>query len=350
MIRALLTLLLGTVVLGLPGLDVDSEHASERETSLAKRRERAAEFRLQQNAFVKPPGYDAAAAAELARIEAMWAAGNIKGTYRDADDLADDYRFSDAAPRALHLYILAAARRKKIANASRKLVDLWYRYPAYDAVDDLLLATLDRAEELQNSAAILDFSAEKPRDVINTSVDYDLYAADMLFFFLAKHGDLHYIAPRASIGLARSLLISGRKNKTRILQARLAYQEFLFRYPEDDLVFDVLCELALTQLLLFRGDRFDGGALENAELLIDQAELYTDNQAERQQLITRYRDMITRWRQQKDYSVARWYHRKGHDQSALYYYREALRYDPDSNLAQNTRRAIAELESSIDQP
>lgn len=351
MIRALL-LVLCTLCLSVPlqALDMDTEQGNERLNQLQARRERAADFRLRHSVFQAPAGFVADAASTLERAEAHWQAGEVKKTYKLSWKAYNDYRHAPSAPRLLHLFILAAIKRHKISYATRGLIDLWYRYPDYARIDELMLTVLDEAERLQNSSSIINLDASQPDAVINTDVEYDLYAADLLFYFLAEHGDLHQIAPRASIGLARSLLISGDGGKLRTLEARLAYQEFLFRYPDSNLVFRALSEMALTHLLLFRGERFDGGALAQAELIINQAELYIEGRPTRQALVRQYRELISRWRQRKDFSVAQWYQAKDHPEAALYYYRESLRYDPDSTLAQEARRAIAALEPALDEP
>jgi hypothetical protein len=169
----------------------------------------------------------------------------------------------------------------------------------------------------------------------------------MFFRFLAEHGDYHDIAPRASLGLARSILIGGYTSRESRARARLAYLDLLQRYPESPLVFEALCEQALCHLLGFKGDRFDGGVLETASVIIDQAELYTDNRPERNALIDHYRALITRWRQHKDFQVARWYEAKGHEASALYYYRSTIAFDSGSETAAEARRSIARLEQPL---
>lgn len=331
------------------GAGYEESEAEAEDAWLVDQLESAARFRLARQAFVAPPHYELSAASELARAEELY----DQEAWRDAESTAwsayKDYRFAELAPNLLQINIQACNRRRRVPRAAERLIDLWYRYPDHPGTSSLMLDTLETAEDLQQAEAAINLSADTPRDVINTDVDTRTYAADILFRFLADHGDYHNIAPRARLGLARSQLILGRSSKDRLLAARANYLEFLNSFPRHPLLFEALCEYALTYLLAYRGDRFDGGALDRGELIINQAELYTEERPERIDLITQYRALIRRWHQDKDISVADWYRRRGHKRAALIYYADARQRDPDSPRGREAGRMIATLENALSQ-
>ncbi|MFW5844760.1 MAG: tetratricopeptide repeat protein [Planctomycetota bacterium] len=321
------------------------------ESALARRRERASEYLIDRAGFRSEgratEAYEAAAQAALGVARGALEARDYDEAYDLSWDAYKDYIYSTAADRLLHVFILAATHLEEITKAANALIDLWYRFPEHQGLDELLRFTLDTAEALQNPTGAINWEADEPTEVIDEDAVVQLYAADTFFRFLAEHGDYHDVAPRATLGLARSILIRGYDDKRRLAQARLAYLDLLQRYPESGLVFQALCEQALCYLLGFRGDRFDGGVLETASLIVDQAELYTADEPGRRALIARFRDLITRWNQMKDFQVARWYDRHGPERSALYYYRQSLAYDTSTDVARQAARAIDRLEQVV---
>lgn len=266
--------------------------------------------------------------------------------------------YSSAAGELLALQVLALARRGSVAGTHNALYRLWYYTPDYDRMPEVMEAAMDCAERQQNFTAAIDLEADDPRNVITIDGSSALGEINRLFRFLERHGDRVQIAPRATLGLARSLLRSGDRDDR--YQARREYERFCETFPSHPLVFTALCERALSYLVSYRGEHYDVGSLISAAAIIDQAEIEADGQADRIRLIEAYRRRIRSWHQDRDLQVARWYAERltpglawlaspkaetGRPwlQSARYYYREVIRRDSGSAQGRAAALELAEL-------
>ena len=210
---------------------------------------------------------------------------------------------------------------------NNRLYELWYYIPDYNNMPATMLEVMDATERTQNFTAAIDLEAEDPRDVIRLGSSSFSSEINRLFSFMELHGDRIEIAPRAAIGLARSLLRSGDKDD--IFLARREYEKFCETYPTHSLVFTALCERALSYLVSYRGQHY-------------------------------YRKRIRGWHQGRDLAVARWYRDrvtpglawlatpKGHSNrpwlpASRYYYREVIRRDSGSEDGRTAQRELAEL-------
>jgi tetratricopeptide (TPR) repeat protein len=335
------------------GFRLDGQGPDTSVTAISERvsRERlanAANFRIAasraRNAL--PPGYDLAAELEYARSTALLAAGRINEALAVAEKGYQNYPFSPASPALAHNIVRCFAASGRLATATARLSDLWERYPGYEGIAELMEECLIVAERIQRNGVTFDLDASNPKEVVDT-IDLEMVISTKpLFKFLLAHGDTEKIAPRARLALCRNLLAEG--GKDRILEARLAYDGFLSRYPKSDLVFAALAELAVSHLVTYRGDEHDIGVLIDASALIDRAELYTRELPDRVDLVQRYRRLIRRWSQQRDMTVADWYCKKCKFGPAKYYYQAAINRDPDSELAREARRAIENMPGEDD--
>ena len=154
---------------------------------------------------------------------------------------------------------------------------------------------------------VINFDAAEPSEVIDWDHVGEYIAVDNLFRFLTIKGDRRLVAPRAKLGIARTKLLRGAQSSDKLIDARFAYSEFFNEYPNSELVFDALCEQALSSLLGYRGKFNDIAVLLDGRLVIDRASLYVDDRPERIDRIARYRQMMTHWAQDRDVVVAKWY-------------------------------------------
>ncbi|MEK7413759.1 MAG: hypothetical protein AAB263_10645, partial [Planctomycetota bacterium] len=168
-----------------------------------------------------------------------------------------------------------------------------------------MMTALEMAEKKLAFEKSIDLEADDPRDVVHIDGHTLVSDIDGLLRFLSKNGDRERVAPRASIALARILLLSGDKNDT--WKARRAYEEFLERFPDSPMAFDAVLEQALSHLKTYKGSDYDVGSLFEAKDLVDIAELEVGGDPARAALVTAYRRRITAWLQDRDLSVAAWY-------------------------------------------
>jgi hypothetical protein len=275
-----------------------------------------------------------------------------------AEDGFDDVPYTRSAGELLALQVKALARRGHIVGVYNALYRLWFFIPDYDKMPEVMEAAMDAAERQQNFTASIDLKASDPRDVINLDGNSLMGEVNRLFHFLVLHGDRVQIAPRAAIGLARSLLRSGDRDE--LFLARREYERFCETYPTHPLVFTALCERALSYLVSYRGEHYDVGSLIGAAAIIDQAEIEADGDADKIRIVEAYRARIRAWHQDRDLQVARWYadrnitglawlaSPKGETerpwfQSARYYYREVIRRDSGSEQGRAAARELAGL-------
>lgn len=310
-----------------------------------RRRELAARYRVERALVLPslPESYHQEAEQVLAQVRAALAVHDLPRARELAHAAYERYPFSRAADDLLHSLLRSYAISGDLRLARQHLIDLWERFPAYEHFRDVLQESLVVAEYIQQRGQLFNFQAEHPDEVIDRSALGDLANAKYLLHFLARHGDQHEIAPRATLGLARGLLIQADGSLDRLVEARLAYDEFLDRYPESPLVFEALVEQAVSHLLTYRGDQYDMGALINAKALIEQADVYTGQDPERQQVVAKFRSLIRRWHQERDLQIARWYRDKGHVGPARHYYTEVIGKDPTSHPAVAARRERSRL-------
>lgn len=333
---------------GSPGVGgTSNESLSEDEIEaryLARRRALAAEYRLER-ARVRPTldeAYDAQAQDALERARSHLVAVRLDEARRVAERALEEWPYSAAAPELQHIVLRTRLASGRLVDAKLSLVDLWERHPGYGGIAVALRETLLVAELAQQRGDAIDLEAATPDEVVDPEMLGDLQGADRLFRFLIAHGGRE-VAARASLGLARSLLFQGRGDLLALVEARVAYDEFLDRFPDSDLVFTALIEQAVSYLLAYRGDQYDSGVLMTAQTIIDAAELYTEERPERVATVQRFRALIRRWLQERDLSIARWYHNRGRYEPAHRYYREVVDRDSTSPAAAAARRELAEL-------
>ena len=70
--------------------------------------------------------------------------------------------------------------------------------------------------------------------------------------------------------------------------------------------------------------------LQQAESIIDTAELYAKEDPKRLEIVRRYRSLIRRWTQERDLNVAKWYTDRGISEAARIYFAETEKRDPSS--------------------
>lgn len=266
--------------------------------------------------------------------------------------------YSRSAGELLAIQVMALAKRGNISGLYNALYRLWFFIPDYDHMPAVMMAAMDAAEREQNFTAAIDLAADDPREVINLSGSSSMGEINRLFHFMVLHGDRVQIAPRAALGLARSLLRSGDRDD--LFLARREYERFCETYPTHPLIFSALTDRALSYLVSYRGEHYDVGSLISAAAVIDQAEIEADGDPERIRVVEAFRNRIRSWHQDRDLQVARWYAQRVQPglawlaspkaetdrpwiQSARYYYREVIRRDSGSNAGRAAARELADL-------
>jgi len=363
MIRLILLLALGAAVVAVDFNGPTGEGGDVSATYVKEIEEKAARFRIERAKSKLSAADEIEALRLVTEARAELAAKHEKKARKLAEQVIDNHPYSKAAPAAQHVMVAAYAEKERIGSMRIALSTLWWYYPEYDQLGSAMLTALDAAERAQGFTARIDLDAEDPQKVISLEGATYLDETNQLFAFLAQHGDREAVAPRAQLGFARARLL---KSDTRFLgispesiqETYSAYEGFLSRWPDHTLTFTALCELALSRLITYRGDKFDVGALDAAVRLIDQAEQETRNDPERTRLVQAYRKRIRLWHQARDLEVARWYHHRkspaflawlrdpsptDYTEAARHYYREVIRRDASSELARIAERALATL-------
>jgi len=320
--------------------------ASELEQSYReRRRELAADYRIQRARVYPtlPASYHHKAEQALTLTRSLLAERRVRRARELAEQAYRDYQYSDAAAALMHQRLRSLLGVGDLHNARRVLIDLWERHPDYDGISTALDEALLIAELVQQRAPAFNLAAAHPDEVIIEERIGDLSRTDPLFRFLAQHGDRHRVAPRAALGLARSLLLRGRSHRRMLVDARIAYDEFFERYPQSDLVFTALVEQAVSYLLAYRGDHYDVGVLITAAGIIQQAEFYAREDPRRLAIVDRFRSLIRRWHQERDLQVARWYSDRGEIPASRLYYGEVIERDNTAPIAATARRERAAL-------
>ncbi|TVR08805.1 MAG: hypothetical protein EA401_13535 [Planctomycetota bacterium] len=323
-----------------------SEEMDDR--SRERRREAAASFRVQYRAVREnlPENYQARAAAAFARTKELFTEGDFRRALRQGRRAYRSYRFADVAPEQAHLMMRIYAATGSPLRARDWLIDLWERYPGYPHIDQAMREALISARAMSRQGMSINLEAERPQDVVDVHDLRLVLAANDLFRFLAVHGDRQEVAPVANLGLARSLLARGGRRHT--ANARNAYADFLHTYPKHPLVFEALMEMSISHLVDYRGPRFDVGVLIDAAHIIDQAELYTEDQPERVEVVRTYRRQIRRWHQDRDLYAAEWYREHREWDASRYYYQWVVRREATSDQGLKAQRALDELPQGDD--
>ncbi|MCS6970494.1 MAG: hypothetical protein RMM29_08275 [Planctomycetota bacterium] len=276
----------------------------------------AAEYRLARVTATPDPRAEEEVRAALARARAMrehggrawyhlWLISRYTRARWLAEDAYDAHPYAPNIGEVFHFALECRAANREVRGTLNELERLWHWLPDYPRMGEAMRTALAMAEDLQDFATKLDLDAEDPRAVVRLEGKSFVYDLDDLFRFLAEHGDRDEIAPRAQLGLARSLLLSGEREDR--WRARRAYEEFLARFPDHPLLFTAIFEQALSHLVAYKGDAYDAGALRDAAELVDLAELEVRGDPERQEQVSRLRRRLTVWQQQRDLTVARWY-------------------------------------------
>jgi hypothetical protein len=281
---------------------------------------------------------------------------------RRAQWLAEDgfaaVPYCQSAGELLALQVRALAKRGNISGLYNSLYRLWFYIPDYGNMPAVMLAAMDAAEREQNFTAAIDLTASDPRDVISLEGSSSMGEINRLFHFMVLHGDRVQIAPRAALGLARSLLRSGDRDD--LFLARREYERFCETYPTHPLIFSALTDRALSYLVSYRGEHYDVGSLISAAAVVDQAEIEADGDPERIRVVEALRTRIRAWHQDRDLQVARWYAQRVQFglawlaapkaeinrpwvQSARYYYREVIRRDSGSASGRAAALELAKL-------
>lgn len=316
---------------------LDATEQDERRTSTFMRE--AAEYRLGHATATSDPAADAWVLAELARAERMRRSGGrtwyqlwlISPQTRAqwiADDAFEEHPYSVHAGKLLHFMLDCRAERGEVRGALNELQRLWFYLPDYGELRTAMTTVLEMAERLQRFEALVNLEAEDPRQVVSIDGRGFIFDLDDVFRFLSQHGDRDDIAPRAALGLARTLLISGDKEDR--WKARRAYEDFIERFPDSPMVFDAILEQALSHLVTYKGADYDVGTLLDARDLVDLAELEAGGDPGRAAMVAAYRKRIGGWLQDRDLSVAVWYSRRTRPSWLAWLKKPTELNDPDS--------------------
>ena len=276
-----------------------------------------------------------------------------------AEDAFEQFPYSTYAADALRMGMEGAAVQGNIGQVHDKLVMLWLYTPDYPGMGEAMERAMSVAEDMQDFSKSVNLEASDPREVIlidGRSLVTDTQT-NRLLNFLSLHGDRETIAPRAALGLARGLLLTG--NKDDVYAARRAYEKFLEDYPSTYLTFSAICEYALSYLVSYRGEDYDIGTLVMANAIIDQAEIETRGDKTKAELVLAYRKRIRAWHQDRDLSIARWYRARGTpaafrwlkkppellswEDGARYFYREVVKRDATSPQGRAAERELGEV-------
>jgi len=315
---------------------LDESEQEERRTSTFMRE--AAEYRLGHATSRPDPAADAAMLAELQEAQRMrdgggrawyhlWMISPITRARWIAEEAFEDYPYAASAGKSIHFMLECRAKAGEVRGTLDQLQRLWYYLPDYPDLRQAMLTVLEMAERLQEFEAAVNLQAEDPREVVRIDGRGFIFDLDDVFRFLAEHGDRDGIAPRAALGLARTLLISGEKEDR--WRARRAYEDFLERFPDSPLVFDAILEQALSHLVTYKGSDYDVGALLDARDLVDLAELEAGGDPGRAAMVAGYRRRIGGWLQDRDLSVAIWYSRRTRPSWLAWLKRPTELKDPD---------------------
>jgi hypothetical protein len=363
-----LALLLGTALLQAPLLSAadpttqfaDGGDADESEAKAwAELQAEAAEYQRERFHAPKSQFDDAAARRYLDRARELLTTGHEIRARWWAEDAFEEFPYSNLAGDALRMGMEGAAVHGSINEVRDKLSRLWLFIPDYPGLGEAMDRAMSVAEDVQDFSKAVNLDAEEPSEVIrldgrSTQNDTE---TNRLLRFLSLHGDRETIAPRATLGLARGLLLI--RSKDDIYAARRAYEKFLEDYPNNYLTFTAICEYALSYLVAYRGDEYDIGSLQMANAVIDQAEIETRGDPARAATVQAYRKRIRVWLQDRDLAVARWYRARGTpwlltwlksppgllswEDGARYYYREVIKRDATSPAGRNAERELAEV-------
>ena len=336
-----------------------SEDQEEEARYLERLEKEAAEFRLERARRTTVPADDAAARALVVKAQERLTAGDFKRARKLARNAFKRYRYSADTTTAgdlKRIVVIAAARLDRVGETRQELARLWLFFPDYQNVSEAMLAALDAAERAQRFTSIVHLERDDPAQVIDVEGTGMIEENDKLFRFIANYGDRVTVGARARLGLARATLLgSDRRN---VAETRYAYEEFLGLYPRHELTFSALTELALSQLVAYRGEHYDVGALVQASSVIDLAENETAGDPAKVALVQAYRTRIRSWHQDRDLQVARWYrgrHRplglgwlkepsdRDWDDAARFYYREVIRRDSASPQGRAASRELDAL-------
>jgi hypothetical protein len=276
-----------------------------------------------------------------------------------AEDAFEEFPYSSYASDALRMGMEGAAVQGNISQVREKLVMLWLYTPDYAGMGEAMERAMSVAEDIQDFSKSVNLAASEPREVIlidGRSLMTDTQT-NRLLHFLALHGDRETIAPRAALGLARGLLLTGSKDD--VYAARSAYEAFLEDYPNTYLTFSAICEYALSYLVSYKGEDYDIGTLVMANAIIDQAEIETRGDKAKAEIVLAYRKRIRAWHQDRDLSIARWYRARGTpavlrwlkrppellswEDGARYFYREVVKRDATSPQGRAAERELSEV-------
>lgn len=326
----------------------------------------AAEYRLERSYSEADPDAEEAARRGVGLAQASFddhrwrSAANIAhSTFRRQRYTATTQTLGDLK----RIEILAQAQRKRISDVRQELARLWFYFPDYNNLSEVMDVALVLAEETQDFTTQIDLDADQPQQVVH--IDGTGYTGEItnMFRFLSTYGDRVTTGARADLGLARAELLGG--NPKDLSPARFAYNDFIQRHPRHPLVFEALCELALSHLVTYRGKLYDIGALVSAAQIVEQAELVAGSDPQKAALVAKYRSRIRSWQQDRDLSVARWYRDRTRpawlawlkepsgynwDNPARFYYQEVIKRDGASNQARIAARELATLPPSERDP
>lgn len=330
------------------GEQLDDESRSERRIQEFMRD--AAEYRLGAATHVATAGEAqivdlAIARAEQAHLHGgrswyqLWLISPNTRARWYAEDAFDDHPYAPGIGRLLHYILDRRVEAKEVRGTTDALMRIWHFIPDYPNLGVAMRDALALAERLQDFEAAVDLEADDPAQVVKIKGEAFVFDLDDLLRFLSQHGDRERIAPRATIALARSLLLSGER-ETR-WSARRAYEDFLERFPESPLAFEAVLEQALSWMVTYKGADYDVGALLAAKDLIDVAELEVGGDPARAALVAAYRKRLGSWLQDRDLSVAVWYAGRTRPSWMTWLQRPTWLNDPDQGGRYYARQVIA---------
>lgn len=297
---------------GAEQLDDESRSAQRSEEFMRD----AAAYRLGRATHVAEAGEGRLVETALAQAEEMrlhggrsirhlWFIGADTRARWIVEDAFDEHPYAPGAGQLLHYLLDRRIAGHEVRATLDALMRLWHYIPDHPDLGRAMNDALAMAEKLQDFEAAVDLESDDPAKVVRIRGEGMIFDLDDLLRFLSRHGDREAVAPRATLALARSLLLSGER-ETR-WASRRAYEDFLERFPESPLAFEAVLEQGLSWLVTYKGSDYDVGALMAARDLVDVAELEVGGDPQRAARVAAYRRRIGAWMQDRDLSVATWY-------------------------------------------
>jgi outer membrane protein assembly factor BamD len=283
-------------------------------------------------AIAPTSGQEAEATADFKQAESLEANGDIKGALALYRQIVRANSLTSAAPKAQHQIGKILDRQGDYKGAYAAYADYTAKYPRGGDFDAVIQAQFNIAKM---------FLDGKKKKVLGISFSSSVQTAQEMFEGIVKRAPFHRLAPLAQFNVGQAL-----EKQAKPLEAMMAYQEVLVRYPGDPVADDAQYQIGYVRYRETQeGSNDQSSRLKARESFEDFVNRYPGSEKTPQ--AKENIKSLTGTDLKGTLGIAKFYDKTKNYRAAVVYYNEVIRVAPGTPESEQSQKRIEELKGLV---